>query len=200
LGYLVSRGLHVAAELGIADQLKAGTKDIEGLARATGAHQQSLYRLLRMLAGNGVFTEESPGRFNLNPAAALLRSGAPDSLLDAVKMIGDMAGDGSWWNSVGNLRHCILTGEPGFDSIHGMGFFEFLTKHPEAGAWFDRGLATFSTTENSAIVAAYDFTPFRSVVDVGGGQGGFLAEMLKSYQAIKGMLYDLRRSSAHRAI
>jgi Dimerisation domain len=58
LGYLPSRGLHVANELGIADLLKDGPRPIAELARATGAHQQSLYRLLRMLAGYGVFAEE----------------------------------------------------------------------------------------------------------------------------------------------
>jgi len=71
LGYLVSRSLHVATELGIADLLKDGPKSIEELARATGAQQQWLYRLLRVLAAHGVFAEESPGRFQLTPAAAL---------------------------------------------------------------------------------------------------------------------------------
>jgi hypothetical protein len=193
LGYLVSRGLHVAAELGIADQLKGGAKDISDLARVTGAHQETLYRLLRMLAGHGVFTEESPGRFNLSPAAALLQSEVPGSLLDAVKMIGDMAGDGSWWNAVGNLRQTVLTGKPGFDSTHGVGFFEYLIRHPDAGEWFDRGLGNFSTAENSAIVSAYDFTPFKSVVDVGGGQGGFLAELLNNCPGMRGTLFDLPR-------
>jgi tRNA A58 N-methylase Trm61 len=71
-----------------------------------------------------------------------------------------------------------------------MGFFEFLTQHPEAGKWFDRGLANFATPENVAIVGAYDFTPFQRVVDVGGGQGGLLAEIMKAHPAVRGTLYD----------
>ena len=180
LSYLASRSLHVATELGIADLLKDGPQTIEELARSTGAQQQSLYRLLRMLAGHGVFAEESSGRFQLTPAAALLQTRVPGSLHDAVKMVGDMAGDGSWWSAVGHLRHSVLTGEPVFNYVHGMGFFEFLTQHPEASKWFDRGLANFATPENTAIVGAYDFTPFQRVVDVGGGQGGLLAEILKA--------------------
>jgi O-methyltransferase/methyltransferase family protein len=190
LSYLASRSLHVANELGIADLLKDGPQDVEELARATGAQQQSLYRLLRMLAGHGVFAEDSPGRFRLTPAAAVLQRRVPGSLHDAVKMVGDMAGDGSWWNAVGHLRHSVLTGEPVFNYVHGMGFFEFLTQHPEAGKWFDRGLANFATPENAAIVGAYDFTPFPRVVDVGGGQGGLLAEILKAHPAVMGTLYD----------
>jgi hypothetical protein len=115
LSYLASRSLHVATELGIADLLKDGPQTIEELARATGAQQQSLYRLLRMLAGHGVFAEESSGRFQLTPAAALLQTRVPGSLHDAVNMVGDMAGDGSWWSAVGHLRHSVLTGEPVFN-------------------------------------------------------------------------------------
>jgi len=190
LSYLASRSLHVANELGIADLLEDGPQNIEELARATGAQPQPLYRLLRMLAGYGVFAEESPGRFRLTPAAALLQSRVPGSLHDAVKMVGDTAGDGSWWNAVGHLRHSVVTGEPGFDYVNGMGFFEFLTLHPEAGKWFDRGLANFATPENAAIVCSYDFTPFQRVIDVGGGQGGLLAEILKAFPIVRGTLYD----------
>ena len=133
LSYLASRSLHVANELGIADLLKDGPQGIEELARATGAQQQSLYRLLRMLASHGAFAEESPGRFRLTAAAALLQREVPVSLHDAVKMVGDMAGDRSWWNAVGHLRHSVLTGEPVFSYVHGMGFFEFLTKASRGG-------------------------------------------------------------------
>jgi hypothetical protein len=143
-----------------------------------------------MLAGHGVFAEESPGRFRLTPAAAVLQRRVPGSLHDAVKMVGDMAGDGSWWNAVGHLRHSVLTSEPVFNYVHGMGFFEFLTQHSKAGKWFDRGLANFATPENAAIVGAYHFTPFPRVVDVGGGQGGLLAEILKAHPAVRGTLYD----------
>ena len=191
LSYLVSRCLHVAAELGIADLLKDGPRSTEDLARATGAHEMSLHRVLRTLAAHGVFAEESPSGFQLTPAAALLRTGTPDSLRDAVRMVGDLAGDGSWWKAVGSLRDSVLTGEPGFNQIHGRGFFEYLIEHPEAGAWFDRGLANFAAPENAAIVAAYSFAKFKRVVDVGGGQGGLLAEILKADQSLMGTPFDL---------
>ncbi|WP_046869501.1 methyltransferase [Microvirga massiliensis] len=191
LGYLASRSLHVAAELGIADLLGDGPKSVEELALATGADRPALYRLLRMLAGHGVFAEDADGRIRLTPAAELLQSGVPGSLHDAVKMIGDVAGDGSWWSAVGRLRHSVLSGEPGFHQVHGIGFFEYLTRHPGASAWFDRGLANFATAENPAIADACDWAEVRRIVDVGGGQGGFLAEVLKRCPAATGVLYDL---------
>jgi hypothetical protein len=83
-----------------------------------------------------------------------------------------------------------MTGEPGFTAVHGMGFFDYLAQHPQAGVWFDRGLANFATTENTAIVNCYDFGQCHRVVDVGGGQGGFLAEVLKAFPSVTGILYD----------
>lgn len=190
LGYLASRSLHVAAGLGLADLLKDGPRSVEELAQVCKAHPQSLYRLLRVLAGHGIFAEDAAGRFRLTPAAALLRSDVPGSLRDAVNMIGDIAGDGSWWTAMGGLEETIRTGEPGFRRIHGIGFFDFLAAHPEAGAWFDRGLANFTTTENAAIAGAYDFAPFRRVLDIGGGQGGLLAEILRQNPGSCGVLFD----------
>jgi hypothetical protein len=188
LGYLVSRSLHVATELGIADLLNDGPKTIEELASRTGAHRESLYRLLRTLAAQGVFAEDDRGRFVTTPAAALLRQGV---MRDGVLLCGEVTGDGSWWNAVGALRQSVMTGEPAFHRQHGMGFFDYLRDHPECGHWFDRGMANFATAENPAIAAAYDFSRFGQIVDVGGGQGGLLAEILRFHPMVRGTLFDL---------
>src|SRR5690348_8648415 len=90
LGYMLARAVHVAAQMGIADLLGDGPKRVEELAQATGARPQSLYRLLRALAGNGIFAEDSSGRFELTPPAAFLCSGIPGSLRDAVRLAGDI--------------------------------------------------------------------------------------------------------------
>jgi hypothetical protein len=84
----------------------------------------------------------------------------------------------------------VRTGEPAFNHVHSTAFFEYLSRHPEASRWFDRGLANFSTPENAAIVSSYDFMHFRKMVDVGGGQGGFLAAVLNAYPSARGTLYD----------
>ena len=188
LGYLVSRSLHVATELGIADVLKDGPKSIEALSAATGAHPASLRRLLRTLAAQGVFAEDDLGRFALTPPAALLQQGI---MRDGVLLCGEVTGDGSWWNAVGALRHSIMTGEPAFNHQHGMGFFEYVGQRPECNLWFDRGLANFATAENPAIAGAYDYSQFEHIIDLGGGQGGFLAEILRRHPGVRGTLFDL---------
>jgi O-methyltransferase domain/Dimerisation domain len=188
LGYLVSRSLHVATELGIADLLKDGPKTVEDLAASTGAQRESLYRLLRTLASQGVFAEDEHGRFLTTPAAALLQQGV---MRDGVLLCGEVTGDGSWWNAVGALRHSIMTGEPAFQRQHGMGFFDYIDEHPACRQWFDRGMANFAEAENPAIAGAYDYSRFDHIVDIGGGQGGLLAEILKLHPNVEGTLFDL---------
>jgi O-methyltransferase domain/Dimerisation domain len=181
-GWFVSRALHVAAELGIADLLSDGPKSVSALSAATEAHPQSLYRLLRMLASYGIFAETSDGLFELTPAGALLQSGA---LRDYASFISDAE-----WNGYGALLHNIRTVEPAFKHVNGSGFFDYLSAHPEAQQRFDRGMANAADAENPVIAKAYDFSNYKRIVDVGGGRGGFLAEVLRTHPAPRGVLYD----------
>ena len=184
-GYVVSRALHVVAELAIADHLAERPKTDAELAAATGANRDALHRVLRMLAARGVFAEEESGRFGLTPLSECLRSGVPGSVRDAIRMYGDMH-----WRATGSLLHSVVTGEPAFDEAAGSRVWEYLASHPDDGERFARGMASFSALENAVIVAAYDFSPFRVVIDVGGGRGGFIAEILRAHPALRGILFD----------
>lgn len=186
LGYLVSRSLHVATELRIADLLADGPLTVEQLAAAARVDPSSLHRLLRTLAAHGVFTLAADGRVSLSPAAELLRDGV---FRDGVLLCGEVMGDGSWWNAVGGLRSAVATGEPAFSLVHGASPFAYIADDPERRRWFDRGMANFSAAENPAIAASYGFDGIGTVVDVGGGQGGFLAEILRRSSA-HGVLFD----------
>ncbi len=188
-GWLLSRALHVAAELGIADLLSGGPKSVSQLAAATNSHPPSLYRLLRMLAASGVFAEAAHGQFELTQAGALLQTGA---LRDSVRMFGDAD-----WNGYGALLHSIKTGEPAFEHVNGMTFFDYLSTHAEAQTRFDRGMANGADAENPQIADSYEFSRFKRIVDVGGGRGGFLAAILKAHHSPRGVLYDQPQVVAH---
>jgi hypothetical protein len=188
-GWFISRAIHVAAELGVADLLYDGPKSVPQLAAATDSHPQSLYRLLRMLASYGVFSEISDRRFELTPVGVLLRS---DAFRDFARMVSDAD-----WNGYGALLHTIKTGEPAFKHVNGLGFFDYLSTHSDAQLRFDRGMANAADAENAAIAGAYDFSIYKRIVDVGGGRGGFLAEILKAYRSPHGVLYDQPQVVAH---
>lgn len=139
-----------------------------------------------MLAGHGIFLEDPSGDFQLTPLAATLQTGVAGSVRDAVRL----AGDASWWNAAGHLLHTVRTGEPAFKALNGSEFYEYLAKNPSAALRFNRGMANGSSIDNAAIAQCYDFGQFRRIVDVGGGQGGFIGAVLKAYPTVVGVLYD----------
>ena len=193
--FLTVQGLHVVATLGIADHLAHGARAVDDLANATGAHPGSLYRLLRMLVGVGVFYEEADGRFALTTLGETLRHDRPDSVRDWALYVG--AADP--WAAWGRLHETIMTGEAGFVLAHGMTTYELLKQHPELAAPFDRWMTHQSDQHNTAVVEAYDFSPHKIVVDLGGGQGSTLAAILRANPELRGILLDQPRVVADTA-
>jgi hypothetical protein len=185
--FLMVQALHVAAELGIADRLADGSRSVDELANATGAHQRSLYRLLRMLAGVGVFREEGDGRFGLNALGESLRSEGPGSVRDWALFVGAP----EMWETWGRLRDSVMTGEAAFPRLRGMPLWDYMANHPELGDPFDRWMSQQSDQHNAAIVATYDFSRFRKVADIGGGRGSTLAAILRANPLVRGILLDL---------
>jgi hypothetical protein len=95
-----------------------------------------------------------------------------------------------WWSAVGDLEHSIRTGESAFDHVHGVSFFQFLKENPDIQMQFDKTMSRVSDNDDAAIVGAYDFKQFNCVVDVGGGRGGLLTQILLSAPDAKGILYE----------
>jgi 2,7-dihydroxy-5-methyl-1-naphthoate 7-O-methyltransferase len=163
----------VVATLRIADHLAAGTTDIDELAQASGADAESLARVLRHLAGRGVFAEPAPGRFALNAAADLLRDDHPSHLRFGLDLNGIGNRMAYAW---GTLLTAVTTGKPAYAEHFGRPFWEDLDAHPEIAASFDAlmGPAGHGTPDPDVLLA-YDWDSVRSVVDVGGGTGTLLA-------------------------
>jgi hypothetical protein len=184
--YRISQAIHAAAKLGVADRLKDGSKPSDELAAEMGVHAPSLYRLLRALASVGLFEEDDRGRFRLTPLGAYLRSDVPDSARAFAIALNEPWFRRAWED----LPHAIETGERAFDRVHGMGFWDYLARHPEAGAVFDAAMSDDSGIRAHAVIAAYDFVGVRTVVDVGGGQGRLLAAVLGAHRHLRGVLFD----------
>jgi hypothetical protein len=186
-GFMAARLVHIAAELGIADRLADGAKTGESLAAETETHAPSLHRLLRALASLGVLDETEPGRFALTPLGAQLRRDAPDS----VRSLAMLFGSGPAWRCWGELRHCLRTGETAMRHLYGMGAFEYFAAHPEEATIFNAAMAENTRQVGRALVAAYDFSRLRSIVDVGGGNGTLMAAILAAAPALRGVVFDL---------
>ena len=186
LSYNLTQMIYVAARLNIADLLAQGPRRVEVLAEQAGAHPPSLYRLLRALASQGLFAEDDQGRFGLTPLAVLLRSDVEGSLHPFALSYGEPW----WWNSWGRLLHSIQTGETAFDSVHGESLFEYLDTHREAAAIFDANMKAMTAQESGALVAAYDFSATRVLVDIGAGHGALATAILQAYPQARAILFD----------
>ena len=192
---VVAQALYVAARLGLADLIAGGAPRVEALADATGAHGPSLHRLLRMLAGEGVVREVRDGEFALTPLGDTLRSDSENSVRDRALYLAAP----EVWAAWGEMYGSIMTGEAAFERLHGAPFYQYMAGHPQAGAHFNRWMTRSSELDNAAVVASYDFTPFRTVVDVGGGQGATLAAILRANPSLRGVLLDLPSVVEHAA-
>lgn len=186
VAYWTSQMVYVAAKLGLADQLVDGAKGVEELAKASGTHAPSMYRLLRGLASLGVFREEGDRRFALTPSAEELRRDAPESLWAMAIMMGE-----EHYRAWGDLLGSVQTGEPAFDRLFGQPVFEYLAERPEQAAVFDAAMTGIHGRETKSVLDAYDFSDLRVLADVGGGNGTTLIQILNRYPTLKGLLFDL---------
>ncbi len=186
-GLRATQLIHVAAKLGIADLLKNGPRTSMELAEAVGAHPRTLHRILRTLAGLGVFGQEENGSFRLTPLAEPLRSDFPGTLYHSALSVGDDTD----WKTWGNLYQSALTGENTFRLTHGVGQFEYLQQHPEQHERFNKSMAASSLAAIVSVIDAYDFSGISRIVDVGGGHGQLITAILKQYPKMQGVLFDL---------
>ncbi|MFE3545896.1 methyltransferase [Nocardia sp. NPDC059177] len=185
-GFL-SQAISTAAELGIADELAAGPRTATQLARAVEVDEDGLCRLMRLLVSYNVFAQRRDGSYTLTRMGAALRSDAEVTLRDVSRFFGSPFHRNHW----SHLSDAVRTGEAVGPAVDGASFFEYAATNREVGDLFDRAMTSISTMSTDPLLAAYDFSRFGTLVDVGGGQGSLLTEILHRYPAARGILFDL---------
>jgi hypothetical protein len=173
----VSRVTYAAARLGLADHLAEGPKTAVELAGPLSVHAPSLHRLMRTLASLGILTERGERRFALTPLGEALKTGAPGSARASLLTIGS-----PWFNSgFDQIIYSLQTGQTGFEKAHGMPVFDYLAQHPDEASLFSETMIGIHGEEPPAVAAAYDFSVFGTVVDVGGATGNLLSAILSRH-------------------
>ena len=173
-GNVVSRTVYAAAKLGLADQLASGPNSAAELAGPMRVHALSLHRLMRALASLGILTGRGEQRYALTTLGEALKTGAPGSARATVLLRGSPWFQSAWDQVV----YSIQTGKTGFEKAQGMPLFDYLAQHPEDASLFSEAMVGFSSQEPPAVAAAYDFSTFKTIVDVGGATGNMMAAIL----------------------
>ncbi|GAA4629076.1 methyltransferase [Actinoallomurus vinaceus] len=183
-GAWVTQSLYAVATLGVADHLTDGPRTSAELAAATGAHADSLHRVLRYLVSLGVFAGDDASGFRLTPVGELLRSDVPGSARDRALMYGTYN-----YRAFAELLHTVRTGETAFDHVFGMQAYQYIGEHPEIARSFDRQMQTGGSFF-AHLAEQYDFSGAQTVVDVAGGNGTLLATLLTAVPELRGILLD----------
>ena len=186
-GAWTTQTLYVAAKLKVPDQLASGPARAADIAPRVGADPDALYRLMRALASKGVLRHRRNDTFSLTRVGEALRSDVDGSMRDMVLFIGHQAR----WDDWGNLLHSVRTGEPAVLKLRGMPYWDYLETDQELAKVFNDAMTATSGMTNEIALAAYDFSAFKLIVDVGGGHGMLLSTILHSAPGAHGLLYDL---------
>jgi O-methyltransferase domain/Dimerisation domain len=184
--HVIARTVYAAAKLGVADQLASGPKSAAQIAGALHVHAPSLHRLMRTLASLGILTEQTEQRFALTELGGALKTGAPGSARSSVMFAGSPAAQSGW----DHILYSVETGKPGFDKAQGVAFFDYLANHPEEASLFSEMMVGIHNQEPAAVAAAYDFSVFSTIADVGGATGNMLAAVLSHHARPRGILFD----------
>jgi len=186
--YALPRCLHVAADLGVADAVNETPRTAADLATAVSADADALDRVLRLLAAHQIFAVAGDA-FTHTPASRLLRTDHPQSMRAFVRMFGLRA----FWDTQGALQTSVRTGRVAALDVLPSGFYGYLAGNPEASAIFNAAMAAKAHGQVAGVLAAYDFSIFDMIGDIGGGRGYLLQAILQAAPRTRGVLFDLPR-------
>jgi hypothetical protein len=183
-GFMITQALRTAARLRIADLVHDRPRTSAELAEASGADAVVLGRVLRALASVGVFSHEA-GVVQQTELSEMLRSDVPGSVRSHAEMFGGMH-----FRAWSEADESFRTGEPVFERVFGLPFFDWLTEHPTESETFNKAMAASSTVRRVALLER-NWSDVTTVVDVGGGTGTLLTSLLERESHLRGLVYDL---------
>ncbi|HEX8242191.1 MAG TPA: methyltransferase dimerization domain-containing protein, partial [Longimicrobium sp.] len=175
-GFMASKHLFTASELGVFAALAEGPLALDQLAARTGVPARSLRVVADAVAALGFVEKEEDGRYrNAAVAQAFLAGRGAMDLRPFLR----------FWNRVSyphwaHLEDAVRTGEGQMHAIA-----------PGLERVFSEGVSAFTAGPAHALAQAYDFGRHHAVADLGGGFGGFLTAALARWPHLRGTLFDL---------
>jgi 2,7-dihydroxy-5-methyl-1-naphthoate 7-O-methyltransferase len=192
---LTPMAIRVAATLRLADHIAAGTRTTEALAEAVHADQDVLGRLLDHLVTADVLERTEAATYELTAMGRYLCEGQPDDMQPVLDIEGAL---GHAELSLVHLLHTVRTGEPAFPQQYGLTFWEDLSADDRRAESFDALMGARLAAHAPAVTAAYPWGSLRHLVDVGGGDGSMLINILQAHRDLHGTVFDLA-GPVHRA-
>lgn len=185
LGFANTNILYTLIKSGVIEQLRNNARTLSEIATACHLNADVLFRTLRFAKAIDIVTIEEDN-YSLTDIGRLLLKDVPGSLYGGLLMIGSEP----WQKSWNLLSYSLETGKDAFTEAMGSPIFDYLDKHPKYGEPYNQWMTTATSMSAKAITASYDFSPFKTICDIGGGQGILLKNILLANPNLKGILYD----------
>lgn len=186
-GFMLSQALYAFTELGLADGIGDGRRTSAELAAEVGADPAALNRLLCALAAAGVLDEDAHSGFALTPLGEGLCTDVPGSLAGWTALVGSE----NFWANWGGLVESVRSGRTGWSLRLDVDPWDYRAAHPDESRRFDRGMVSITGVSADTVAENYDFARFATIVDVGGGRGTLLAQVLRRHSGARGVVFDL---------
>jgi hypothetical protein len=186
-GFRAFQSVVAACELKIPDLLADGPKTAAEIAVATQTHEPALRSLMRGLCAWEVFSERPDGSFAATEVSGHFRSDRP-SLRNMTLML-----SGEGYKAWANLMYTLRTGGNAFLDTFGKTAWEMSAENPAAAERFNAAMVESTVRMAGDLIAAYDLSGVRTLVDVGGGNGALLSAVLQAKPEMRGVLFDLRQ-------
>jgi tRNA A58 N-methylase Trm61 len=185
-GYVHAQVVYVAAKLGLADLMCDRSRTVEDVAALVEVNPDALRRMMVSLAHLGIFEQKENDTYQLAAGHEVLRSDHPHSIRSYVIVSGEV-----YYRAFAELFHSVKTGKTGSEAAFGKSFFAYLNEHPDVFEHFNTHMSRRMRWDIEAAMGAYDFSPYKRVVDVGGGNGRLLSLLLQKYPQMQAILFDL---------
>ena len=184
--FMTTRVLAALCEHRVPEALDEGPATSEELARRLGLHADTLHRVLRVAALDGVVRTDRGGRWRLTRLGRRLREEDKQSMRAWVLYVARPATQEAWAGVTDSLR----TGEPSFPAVHGRSVWAHFADHPEEEREFATAMRKLTEMIVPFVTQAYPWPERGTVCDVAGGTGTLLAAVLRERPGLRGILVD----------
>jgi hypothetical protein len=182
-----SRALYIGTKLEIADELGDSEKSTATLSESLKLNEDHLYRLMRMLAAIGVFTETSARTFKNSKLSNCLRKDNPKNVSAMILMHNSTEMVKPWIDA---LEPGIRDGGIPFEKIHGVDLFEYMNQSKDFDTLFSQAMDSVENITGSQFLEDFNWGNFKRIIDVGGSKGSKSLVILKANPGLNATIFD----------
>jgi hypothetical protein len=180
--------IYVAVKLGIAELLRNGPQPLGELAKATGADERALGRLLTALSTIGICKRTAKDSYALTEVGAGLDGEAEQSFKSWAIFEAEMLS--KRWSG---MLESVMTGKTAAELQGLADSFELMGRTPEHVDKFNAAMTELTRLVTPDILRSYDFSGISHLMDVGGGSGELLGAIAQQNRKLRGTVFDLPR-------